>query len=147
MKAVLQRVAHARVDIVGEDGAVARVAGQLTRPGLLVLLGVTHGDSEEQVQTVARKICELRILGDEQSVLDLEAPVLIVSQFTLYADVKKGRRPSWNQAAPAAVAEPLVQRVIDAVRARGVEVEEGEFGAHMQVTSMNDGPVTILLEA
>ncbi len=146
MRAVLQRVTRASVGIV-EDGERTRVAGDINREGLMVLLGVTHDDGDEQIETVARKICELRILDGEKSVLDLGAPVLIVSQFTLYADVKKGRRPSWNKAAPGPVAEPIVQRVIDAVRARGVEVAEGEFGAHMQVELVNDGPMTILIEA
>lgn len=147
MRAVLQVVSHARVDIVEDStGEVVRTSGQFEGEGLLVLLGVTHDDGDEQVDMIARKICELRILSGEKSVQDLGAPVAIVSQFTLYADVKKGRRPSWNKAAPGPVAEPLVQRVIDAVRERGVEVHEGEFGAHMQVHLMNDGPKTILLE-
>src|SRR5699024_2439227 len=100
-----------------------------------------------QVATIARKICELRILSGERSVLDAGAAVLVVSQFTLYADVRKGRRPSWSGAAPAAVAEPLVEQVVEAIRARGVPVETGTFGAHMRVGLVNDGPVTILVEA
>lgn len=145
MRAVIQRVTRASVGIV-EDGVDARVSGAIDREGLMVLLGVTHDDGDEQVETVARKICELRILEGEKSVLDTGAPVLIVSQFTLYADVKKGRRPSWNKAAPGHIAEPIVQRVIDAVKARGVEVAEGEFGAHMRVDLVNDGPMTILID-
>ena len=140
MKAVLQRVSRARVVVEGE------VVGELTRPGVVALVGVTHGDGPEQVATLARKIAELRILHGERSVLDDGAPVLVVSQFTLYADTGKGRRPSWNAAAPAPLAEPVVEQVIEALRARGVEVESGRFGAHMDLELVNDGPVTILLE-
>ena len=140
MKAVLQRVSRARVVVDGE------VVGELTRPGVVALVGVTHGDGPEQVATLARKIAELRILHGERSVLDDGAPVLVVSQFTLYADTRKGRRPSWNAAAPAPLAEPVVGQVVDALRARGVEVETGRFGAHMDLELVNDGPVTILLE-
>ena len=140
MRAVLQRVARASVTVEGE------VVGRLTRPGLLALVGVTHDDGAEQVATMARKIADLRILRDERSVLDEGAPVLVVSQFTLYADTRKGRRPSWNAAAPGPVAEPVVEQVVAALRARGVEVETGRFGAHMEVELVNDGPVTILLD-
>ena len=140
MRAVLQRAARASVTVEGE------VVGRLTRPGLLALVGVTHDDGPEQVATMARKVAELRILRDERSVLDEGAPVLVVSQFTLYADTRKGRRPSWNAAAPGPVAEPVVEQVVAALRARGVEVETGRFGAHMEVELVNDGPVTILLE-
>jgi D-tyrosyl-tRNA(Tyr) deacylase len=108
---------------------------------------VTHGDGAEQVERLARKIAELRILRDEQSVLDTGAPVLVVSQFTLYADTRKGRRPSWGAAAPGPVAEPLVGEVVAALRARGVEVAEGRFGAMMQVSLVNDGPVTLVVDA
>ena len=141
MRAVLQRVTRASVTVDGE------VVGSIDRPGLLVLVGATHDDGPAQVELVARKIADLRILRDEQSVLDVGAPVLVVSQFTLYADTRKGRRPSWNGAAPGPVAEPLVEAVVAALRARGVEVATGVFGAHMQVELVNDGPVTILLEA
>ena len=140
MRAVLQRVSRASVTVDGE------VVGELTRPGLLALVGVTHDDGPEQVATMARKIANLRILRDERSVLDDGAPVLVVSQFTLYADTRKGRRPSWNAAAPGPVAEPVVEQVVAALRARGVEVQTGRFGAHMQVELVNDGPVTILLD-
>ena len=140
MRAVLQRVSRASVTVDGE------VVGELTRPGLLALVGVTHDDGPDQVATMARKIADLRILRDERSVLDDGAPVLVVSQFTLYADTRKGRRPSWNAAAPGPVAEPVVGQVVDALRARGVEVQTGRFGAHMQVELVNDGPVTILLD-
>jgi D-tyrosyl-tRNA(Tyr) deacylase len=137
---VLQRVSRARVTVDGE------VVGELTRPGLLALVGVTHDDGPEQVATMARKIADLRLLRDERSVLDEAAPVLVVSQFTLYADTRKGRRPSWNAAAPGPVAEPVVEQVVAALRARGVEVQTGRFGAHMDVELVNDGPVTILLD-
>lgn len=141
MKAVLQRVTHASVTVDGE------VVGRIDRPGLLALVGATHDDGPEQVELIARKIADLRILHDEKSVLDVGAPVLVVSQFTLYADTRKGRRPSWNGAAPGPVAEPLVDAVVEALRAKGIEVATGRFGAYMQVELVNDGPFTILLEA
>lgn len=122
------------------------MVGELGRPGLVALVGVTHDDGQAQVDAMVRKISELRILRDERSVLDESAPVLVVSQFTLYADVRKGRRPSWNQAAPAAVAEPLVDAVVAGLRGRGVEVETGRFGAMMQVELVNDGPVTLVVD-
>ncbi|MFL6167517.1 MAG: D-aminoacyl-tRNA deacylase [Ornithinibacter sp.] len=140
MRAVLQRVSRATVTVDGQ------VVGELTRPGILALVGVTHDDGPGQVALLARKITDLRILHGERSVLDEGAPVLVVSQFTLYADTRKGRRPSWNAAAPAPVAEPVVDQVVEALRARGVEVQTGRFGAHMEVELVNDGPVTILLE-
>ncbi len=151
MRAVLQRVNHASVLVDGE------VVGEITRPGLLALVGATHDDGPKQVATVARKIAELRLFdgpgpdgdqpGKEASLTDLGAPVLVVSQFTLYADVRKGRRPSWNQAAPAAVAEPLVEAVAAALRERGLEVATGRFGADMRIDMQADGPVTVLVEA
>lgn len=137
----MQRVARASVTVAGE------VVGELDRPGLVVLVGVTHEDGPDQVALIARKVAELRILRDEQSAVDAGAPVLVVSQFTLYADTRKGRRPTWNAAAPGPVAEPLVDAVVDALRARGLEVATGVFGADMAVELVNDGPVTILLEA
>ena len=140
MRAVLQRVSRASVTVDGE------VVGELTRPGLLALVGVTHDDGAEQVATMARTIADLRILHEERSVLDEGAPVLVVSQFTLYADTRKGRRPSWNAAAPGPVAQPVVDQVVAALRERGVEVQTGRFGAHMLVELVNDGPVTILLD-
>src|SRR5215217_8029715 len=127
MRAVLQRVTSARVEVDGE------VVGSIGRPGLLALVGVTHDDGAAQVERMARKIAELRILRDEQSVTDAGAPVLVVSQFTLYADTRKGRRPSWSGAAPAEVAEPLVQAVVEALRDRGLEVATGRFGARMEL--------------
>ncbi|MFS0706285.1 D-aminoacyl-tRNA deacylase [Cellulomonas sp. 179-A 9B4 NHS] len=141
MRAVVQRVTRAAVRVDGE------VVGEITRPGLLALVGVTPGDGPAQVEVVARKIAELRILREERAAVDVGAPVLVVSQFTLYADVRKGRRPTWNAAAPGAVAEPLVAAVVDALRARGLEVATGRFGADMQVELVNDGPVTILVES
>lgn len=113
----------------------------------MVLLGVKRGDGPEQAATVARKIAELRILEGEDSVSEAGAPVLVVSQFTLYGDTRKGRRPSWSQAAPGPEAEPLVDAVVADLRARGLEVATGEFGAMMQVELVNDGPFTVLVEA
>lgn len=141
MRAVLQRVTRASVTV---DGVVV---GAIDRPGLLALVGVTPGDGPAQVEHVARKIAELRLLRDERSVLDAGAPVLVVSQFTLYGDTRKGRRPTWNAAAPGPVAEPLVAAVVDALRERGVEVATGVFGADMAVELVNDGPVTLLVES
>ena len=140
MRAVLQRVTRARVLVDGE------VVGQIDRPGLVALVGVTHDDGAAQAETTARKIADLRLLAGERSVLDAGAPVLVVSQFTLYADTRKGRRPSWGAAAPGEVAEPLVAAVVDALRGRGVEVATGRFGAHMEIELVADGPVTIVLD-
>jgi D-tyrosyl-tRNA(Tyr) deacylase len=140
MRAVLQRVTRASVAVDGEE------VGAIDRPGLLALVGVTHDDGPEQVAAMARKISELRILRDERSVLDEGAPVLVVSQFTLYADTRKGRRPSWNGAAPGDVAEPMVEAVVAALRGRGVEVATGRFGAMMEVSLVNDGPVTLVVD-
>jgi D-aminoacyl-tRNA deacylase len=141
VRAVLQRVTSAAVTV---DGAVV---GALDRPGLLALVGVTHEDGPADVATMARKISELRILRDERSVLDEGAPVLVVSQFTLYADTRKGRRPSWGRAAPGPVAEPLVEALVTALRERGVEVATGRFGAMMEVSLVNDGPVTLVVDS
>ena len=140
MRAVLQRVSSASVTVDG------RVVGAIDRPGLVALVGVAHDDGPHQVSTMARKISELRILRDEQSALEVDAPVLVVSQFTLYADTRKGRRPSWGAAAPGPVAEPVVDELVAALRARGLEVATGEFGAMMDVALVNDGPVTIILD-
>ncbi|PPK92051.1 D-tyrosyl-tRNA(Tyr) deacylase [Kineococcus xinjiangensis] len=137
----MQRVTRAGVTVAGE------VVGSIAEPGLLVLVGVTHDDGSAQVERIARKVAELRVLRGERSVLDAGAPVLVVSQFTLYADTAKGRRPTWSAAAPGPVAEPLVADVVAALRARGLRVETGAFGADMAVDLVNDGPVTILLEA
>ena len=141
MRAVLQRVTRAQVEVDGE------VVGAIDRQGLLALVGVTHGDGPEQVERMARKIAGLRILRDEQSLLDAGAPVLVVSQFTLYADTRKGRRPSWSAAAPGPVAEPLVGALVAALRGRGLEVEQGRFGAMMEVSLVGDGPVTLVVDA
>ncbi len=137
----MQRVTRASVTVAGE------VVGAIDRPGLAVLVGVTHDDGPEQVARIARKIAELRILRDERSAVDAGAPVLVVSQFTLYGDTRKGRRPTWHAAAPGPVAEPLVAQVVAALRESGLEVATGVFGADMAVELVNDGPVTILLEA
>jgi len=141
VRAVVQRVTRAAVTV---DGVVV---GAIDRAGLLVLVGVTHDDGAAQVDQLARKIAELRILRDERSAHEVGAPVLVVSQFTLYAETGKGRRPTWNKAAPGPVAEPLVESLVAALRARGLEVATGAFGADMSVELVNDGPVTILLEA
>ena len=139
MRVVVTRVSSARVRV---DGATVGEIG----PGLLALVGVTHTDTAATADAVAGKIYNLRILHDEKSAAELAAPVLIVSQFTLYADTRKGRRPSWLAAAPGSVAEPLVEEVCAALRRRGAHVETGMFGAHMVVESVNDGPVTVILD-
>jgi D-aminoacyl-tRNA deacylase len=139
MRAVVQTVSRASVTV---DGAVV---GTIT-DGLLVLLGVTHADDAPVAQAMARKVYELRILDGERSAADAGAPVLVVSQFTLYGDARKGRRPSWTAAAPAPVAEPLVNAFAEALRARGATVATGVFGARMDVESVNVGPRTVLLE-
>ena len=117
-----------------------------TGQGLLALVGVTHGDDAGKARRLAEKLWQLRILDDERSASDLNAPIMVVSQFTLYADTAKGRRPSWNAAAPGAVAEPLVGEFVLALRGLGAEVATGIFGAHMRIELVNDGPVTVLLE-
>lgn len=132
----------------GQDPAVpAGESGCETRQGLVVLLGVQRGDGAEQVATVARKIAELRILDGELSAADAGAPILVISQFTLYGDTRKGRRPSWAHAAPGEEAEPLVDAVVADLRGRGLHVETGQFGAMMEVSLVNDGPFTVLVEA
>ncbi|MEU1247367.1 D-aminoacyl-tRNA deacylase [Micromonospora arida] len=139
MRAVVQTVGRASVTVDGE------VVGAIEN-GLLVLLGVTHTDTAETAQTMARKVHEVRILDGERSAADTGAPILVVSQFTLYGDVRNGRRPSWTAAAPAEVAEPLVTAVVDALRERGAKVETGRFRTHMLVESTNIGPQTLLLD-
>jgi len=141
MRAVVQRVTRASVTV---DGIVV---GSIDAPGLLVLVGVTPGDGSAQVELIARRVAELRILRDEQAAADAGAPILVVSQFTLYGDTRKGRRPTWNAAAPGPVAEPLVAAVVATLRERGLHVETGVFGADMAVELVNDGPVTVLLES
>lgn len=144
MRAVLQRVSEASVTIDGE------VVGQIG-PGLVVLLGVTHGDGPPQVKALADKVANLRIFADAEgkfnlSALDVGAEILVVSQFTLYADSRQGRRPSFTDAAPPPVAEPLVEGFANSLAAMGFRVATGRFGAHMAVRLVNDGPVTILLD-
>jgi D-aminoacyl-tRNA deacylase len=139
MRAVLQRVTRAGVTV---DGKVVGAIG----PGLVALVAAAHGDGPRDVETMARKIAELRILPEETSVADSGAAVLVVSQFTLYGDTRKGRRPSWARAAPGDVAEPLVDAVAQALRDRGVEVATGRFGAMMQVELVNDGPFTLIVD-
>ncbi|TNH26264.1 D-tyrosyl-tRNA(Tyr) deacylase [Micromonospora orduensis] len=139
MRAVVQTVGRASVTVDGE------VVGAIEN-GLLVLLGVTHTDTGQTAQTMARKVHELRILDGERSAADTGAPILVVSQFTLYGDARKGRRPSWLAAAPAEVAEPLVTAVVEALRERGAKVETGRFRTHMLVESTNIGPQTLLLD-
>jgi D-aminoacyl-tRNA deacylase len=139
VRAVVQTVSRASVTVDGE------VIGQIA-DGLLVLLAVTHADSPATAEAMARKVHELRILDDEESAASVGAPILVVSQFTLYGDARKGRRPSWTAAAPAEVAEPVVEAFCGALRRRGAKVETGRFRAHMLVESVNVGPRTILLD-
>ena len=136
----MQRVCEASVVV---DGVVV---GAVDRPGLCVLVGVTHDDTAEVAARMAVKIHELRVLRDERSAAETGAPLLVVSQFTLYGDARKGRRPTWNAAAPGPVAEPLVEHLVEVLRGRGAEVATGVFGADMRLTLVNDGPVTLLLE-
>ncbi|RLP09004.1 D-aminoacyl-tRNA deacylase [Propionibacterium australiense] len=141
MRVVLQRALSASVSVDGE------VVGALPRPGLVALVGVTHEDTADTAAAMAAKTFTLRILEGERSASDLDAPVLVVSQFTLYASTRKGRRPSWSAAAPRPVSEPIVEAYVAALRAAGAHVETGRFGAHMEVALVNDGPVTILLDS
>ncbi|MDR1448747.1 MAG: D-tyrosyl-tRNA(Tyr) deacylase [Propionibacteriaceae bacterium] len=158
MRIVAQRASRAEVRVGGA------VVGRLARPGLLLLVGAACSDTPAVAERLAKKVWELRILDPalaggqleapaggwsrgDLSCSDCQAPLLVVSQFTLYADVRKGRRPSWSQAAPGPVAEPLIEAFIAALRAHGAEVETGVFGAMMEVDLVNAGPVTIILEA
>ena len=140
MRAVVQRVARASVAVDG------RIVGAIGEPGLLVLVGVTHDDTPGKAAKLAAKLWGLRILEGEKSCSDVGAPLLVISQFTLYADTRKGRRPTWQAAAPGPVAEPLFDAVISSLRALGARVETGTFGARMQVSLVNDGPVTIIVD-
>ncbi|SEG85942.1 D-tyrosyl-tRNA(Tyr) deacylase [Thermomonospora echinospora] len=140
MRAVVQRVSRASVTV---DGAVV---GAIEEPGLLALVGVTHGDTPEQARRLAGKLWGLRILDGEKSCSDVAAPLLVISQFTLYGDTRKGRRPSWIEAAPGPVAEPLVEAVVAELRGLGAQVQTGVFGADMKVALVNDGPITLVLE-
>ena len=142
MRVLVQRVSSAAVSVDGQIVGAIRPE----RQGLLALVGVTHSDGPSNAQRLAEKLWKLRILDDEKSASDVGAPIMVVSQFTLYADTAKGRRPSWNAAAPGAVAEPLVASFAEALQVLGAHVETGVFGAHMQVELVNDGPVTVLLE-
>lgn len=138
----MQRVSQASVSVDG------RVVGAISEPGLLVLVGVTHDDTPEKAAKLAAKLWGLRVFPGETeaSCSDLGAPLLVISQFTLYGDTRKGRRPSWIAAAPGPVAEPLVEEVVSALRRLGAKVETGRFGADMKVSLTNDGPITLILE-
>ena len=137
---MVQRVSRASVTV---DGAVV---GAIEGPGLLALVGVTHDDTPALADKLADKLWTLRILDEEKSCSDLDAPLLVVSQFTLYGDARKGRRPTWIAAAPGPVAEPLVDAVVAGLRSRGATVATGVFGADMKVELVNDGPFTVLLD-
>ncbi|GAB3277348.1 D-aminoacyl-tRNA deacylase [Actinocorallia lasiicapitis] len=140
MRAVVQRVSEASVRVDGE------IVGEITGPGLLALVGVTHDDTPATAAKLAAKLWGLRILDGEKSCSDVGGPLLVVSQFTLYGDARKGRRPSWLAAAPGDVAEPLVDTVVAELRALGATVATGRFGADMKVSLLNDGPFTVILE-
>jgi D-tyrosyl-tRNA(Tyr) deacylase len=140
VRAVVQRVSQASVMVDGQT------VGAISEPGLLVLVGVTHDDTAEKSAKLAAKLWGLRILEGEKSCSDVSAPLLVISQFTLYADTRKGRRPTWQAAAPGPVAEPLVDAVVSSLRQLGAAVETGVFGADMKVSLVNDGPVTIVME-
>ncbi|MEU5915558.1 D-aminoacyl-tRNA deacylase [Streptomyces sp. NPDC004288] len=140
MRAVVQRVDGARVVVAGET------VGEISGEGLCVLVGVTHDDTPEKAAQLARKLWSVRVLEDEKSCSDVNAPLLVISQFTLYGDARKGRRPTWNAAAPGPVAEPLVDEVVTQLRLLGAHVETGRFGADMRVSLTNHGPFTVLLD-
>ena len=140
MRAVVQRVAQASVTVDGQ------AVGAISEPGLLVLVGITHDDTPEKAAKLAAKLWGLRILDGEKSCSDVSAPLLVISQFTLYAETRKGRRPTWQAAAPGSVAEPLVAAVVSALRGLGARVQTGVFGADMKVSLVNDGPVTLVLD-
>ena len=140
MRAILQRASRASVSV---DGTVV---GALPGPGLVVLVGATHSDSTEEAAALAEKIWRLRILDGELSCADAGAPLLVVSQFTLYADTRRGRRPSWSAAAPGDVSEPLLEHFVSELRGLGAQVETGVFGAMMEVELVNSGPFTICLD-
>lgn len=150
MRAVIQRVTEAAVRV--DDEIIGELAIAESGFGLVALIGVTHTDTADDAAKIADKVWRLRIFdgvdgGPERAAVDLDAPILVISQFTLYANTAKGRRPSWNAAAPGAVAEPLVDAVVDALREAGATVATGRFGADMKVSLVNDGPVTIILES
>ena len=140
MRAVVQRVSSASVVVDGQ------AVGSIDEPGLLVLVGVTHGDGPAEAAKLAAKLWGLRVLSGEKSCSDIGAPLLVVSQFTLYGDTRKGRRPTWQAAAPGPVAEPLVDAVVAELRSLGARVETGVFGADMKVELVNDGPITLIID-
>ncbi|MFE4371554.1 D-aminoacyl-tRNA deacylase [Streptomyces sp. NPDC056835] len=144
MRAVVQRVDGASVVAVTESGPES--VGEIIGEGLCVLVGVTHEDTVEQAERLARKLWSIRMLEGEKSCSEVNAPLLVISQFTLYGDARKGRRPTWNAAAPGSVAEPLVDEVVAQLRALGAKVETGRFGADMRVSLTNHGPFTVLLD-
>jgi D-aminoacyl-tRNA deacylase len=141
VRAVIQRVLSASVTVGGE------VVGAIDGAGLLVYLGIAHDDGPQEIAWTARKIWDLRLLREEKSLSDLGAPVLVVSQFTLYGEARKGRRPTWQAAAPAAVSEPAYDAVCDELERLGARVARGVFGADMRVSSVNDGPITLVLDS
>lgn len=140
MRAVVQRVSSASVVVDGQT------VGSIDTPGLMVLVGVTHTDTAAEARRLAGKLWGLRILHGEKSCSDVGAPLLVISQFTLYGDTRKGRRPTWQAAAPGPVAEPLVEAVVAELRALGAHVETGRFGADMAVSLVNDGPITLVID-
>ena len=140
MRVVITRVTEASVTVDGEPFA------SLPRPGLLVLAGIAQDDGADEIRSTAAKIWSLRILDGERSASDVDAPIMVISQFTLHASTRKGRRPSWSAAAPAPISEPLVASFCAELEKLGAEVLQGRFGADMKVTSINDGPVTILID-
>jgi len=140
VRAVVQRVTQASVTVDGQ------AVGAISEPGLLVLVGITHDDTPGQAAKLAAKLWGLRILDGEKSCSDVSAPLLVISQFTLYADTRKGRRPTWQAAPPGPVAEPLVDAVVSSLRGLGARVQTGVFGADMKVSLVNDGPVTLVLD-
>jgi D-tyrosyl-tRNA(Tyr) deacylase len=140
MRAVVQRVTRASVTVDGQ------AVGAISEPGLLVLVGITHDDTPEKAAKLAAKLWGLRILDGEKSCSDVSAPLLVISQFTLYADTRKGRRPTWHAAAPGPVAGPLVDALVSSLRELGARVQTGVFGADMKVSLVNDGPVTLVLD-
>lgn len=141
MRAVVQVASHAHVEVEGE------IVGKLDELGLVILLGVTLGDDQETARKVAEKIWQLRILGDETSAAGTNAPLLVISQFTLYGSVRKGRRPSWSNAAPGPVSEPLYEYFVQYLRELGAQVATGTFGAMMNVTLTNSGPFTMIVDS
>ena len=141
MRCIVQRVTRASVTIDSD------IVGSFDEPGLVLLVGVTHTDTQVEAEALARKAFRLRIMPGERSAEDLGAPIMVISQFTLYGDTRKGRRPSWLAAAGGPVAEPLVDHVISTLRREGARVETGRFGADMAVELVNDGPMTLVLDS